>query len=62
MSKKRNIVELSVPELLKRRKSSDYISRDVKEEEIDYSDIPEITDDLLRTRLKRVSRKKVRSS
>jgi hypothetical protein len=58
MSKKRNIVELSVPELLERRKKSGYMMREVKEEDIDYSDIPEVTEELLRTRLKRMPKRK----
>lgn len=57
VSKKKNIIELSVPELRKRL-SAGFITRDVKEEDIDYSDIPEVTEELLKTRLKRMPRKK----
>ncbi len=48
---------LTSPELRK-RVSAGYMTREVKEEDIDYSDIPEVTDELLRTRLKRMPRKK----
>jgi len=54
--RKKNIIELSVPELRK-RVSAGYMVREVKEQDIDCSDIPELTDKVLR-RLKRVPKKK----